>query len=73
MPQTIRIYILKYENQIFTRLKMKLAPILAICMTMFLIAAISPGFASSVAYTYTLADLGQGGWGGGPLFTNGQT
>ncbi|HVH14152.1 MAG TPA: hypothetical protein VNA15_00325 [Candidatus Angelobacter sp.] len=35
-------------------------------------ATVSPAFARSVAYTYTLADLGQGGWGGGPLFTDGQ-
>jgi hypothetical protein len=51
---------------------MKLLPILAACMAMFLMVAVSPAFASSVAFTYTLADLGQGGWGGGPLFTNGQ-
>jgi hypothetical protein len=30
-----------------------------------------PVQASNVSFTYTLADLGQGGWGGGPLFANG--
>jgi hypothetical protein len=28
---------------------------------------------SNVAYTWTLADLGQGIWGGGPLFADGST
>lgn len=51
---------------------MKPVPILSACMTMFLIVAVYPAFASSVVYTYTLADLGQGGWGGGPLYANGQ-
>jgi len=51
---------------------MKLLPILAACMAIFLMVTVSPAFASRVAYTYTLADLGQGGWGGGPLYTNGQ-
>jgi hypothetical protein len=41
-------------------------------MAIFLMVTVSPVFASRVAYTYTLADLGQGGWGGGPLYTNGQ-
>jgi len=41
-------------------------------MAIFLMVTVSPAFASRVAYTYTLADLGQGGWGGGPLYTNGQ-
>jgi hypothetical protein len=50
---------------------MKLVPILATCMTMFLIVGVSPAFASRVVYTYTFADLGQGGWGGGPLYANG--
>ncbi len=51
---------------------MKSVLILAASMTIFLMVAVTPAFASSVAYTYTFADLGQGGWGGGPLFANGQ-
>ena len=35
------------------------------------ILAISPSSASNVVYTYAVADLGQGGWGGGPLFADG--
>jgi hypothetical protein len=35
------------------------------------ILAISPSFATNVVYTYAVADHGQGGWGGGPLFADG--
>jgi hypothetical protein len=32
---------------------------------------VAPTFASSVLYTYTGTELGQGGWGGGALFASG--
>lgn len=36
-----------------------------------LLLTVSPTFASNVVFTYAVADHGQGGWGGGPLFANG--
>ena len=38
-----------------------------------LLLTLAPAFASSpqVVYTYTIADLGQGAWGGGPLYADG--
>ena len=37
---------------------------------MFLLG-VSPAFAGNVLFTYAVADHGQGGWGGGPLFASG--
>ncbi len=42
---------------------------LAVALVLPLIAL--PASASSVVFTYTLADHGQGGWGGGQLFADG--
>jgi hypothetical protein len=53
------------------RKKMNQRLLLAGIVPLFLFALVIPAFATSMSYTYTIADLGQGGWGGGPLYSNG--
>jgi hypothetical protein len=42
-----------------------------VSLSAILVISAVPAFASNVVFTYTVADNGQGGWGGGPLFANG--
>jgi hypothetical protein len=41
--------------------------------TVLLATAASADGNSKVVYTWTVSDLGQGGWGGGPLYADGST
>lgn len=46
--------------------------VVLVLATLMTTAALADGN-SQVAYTWTIADLGQGVWGGGPLFADGST
>jgi hypothetical protein len=57
-------YVAKWGSKSFKTL------LVASMATIIAFSVVSPSFASSVVYTYTGTDLGQGGWGGGALFAS---
>jgi hypothetical protein len=44
---------------------------LALVLAVLAVGAAAAGAAPSVVGSYTITDLGQGGWAGGPLYANG--
>jgi hypothetical protein len=69
IPNALYLHIQKEQNLMMKKTFLLVALLLAVLPA----SVASAGGNSNVVYTWTVNDLGQGVWGGGPLFEDGTT